>query len=68
MLSVTSLAVAAYSSVLHVRGFHGTKTHLDFGNSYADNLSVSNCLRIAVMLPLNALTDNEVVTSCAWSR
>ena len=49
---------------LSLIGFHPIKMHVEDGNYYADYLLFSNCLRIAVILTLNMLTDSEMGTSC----
>ena len=50
--------------------FPPNKTHLERGNYYVDKLVLllcSNCLRIAIILTFNTLTDNGVGSSCVKS-
>ena len=55
-------------SVVRFTGFHPTQHQLEDGNDCADNLLFSNCLRIAVIITLNTLTDNKMGTSRTCSR
>ena len=52
--------VRAKTSVASFIGFQPTKTHLEDGNYYADKLLFSSCLRIAGILTLNMLVENNV--------
>ena len=68
VLSHTGLTATAEISIVSVFSFHSTVTHLGGGNCYADKLLFLNCLRIAVIVTLDTLTDDKEGTSCAWSR
>ena len=60
ILSHTSVAASAETSIVRFMRFYPTKPHLEGGNCYTDKLLVSHYLRIPVISTLNALTDNDI--------
>ena len=54
--------------VLLLIGLHPTNINLKGVNWYADTVLFSNCLHICVILTFTTLTDNDVGSSCIWSR
>ena len=65
-LSHTGVTATAEIPVVFI-GFH-PKKNLEVWNYYEDKLVFSNCLRVAVIVTLNTLTNNETSTSYVWSR
>ena len=60
--------ITSETSALRLVDSPQLKTDIECGDNYGDKVLFRNCLHIGVILTWVALMDNDVGTSCVWSR